>query len=241
MVFGACKKKEAPAVVEEAPASEAKETDTTATMAEEPTLQHVGKDAKPGSAKATFHPSKAATQAGFSEKGHFVVQVSIFKSKKKAAALVEKLAQAGFPAYVAEVENPIPEMAGTWHRVRVGNFMRVSDAKAFGENTLSGMGYQFWVDNKKNDAVAGNGSYTAPAPEPSYQRSSVPAAVPSEPAAPSEPATPPTETWGAPEPEKTPEPVAPSSSTIPKTTPSPSGTPATKSPNDTGKVNLDEW
>ncbi len=229
-------------MIEEAPASEATETDTSATMAEEPTLQHVGKDAKPGSAKATFHPSKAATQAGFSENGRYVVQVSIFKNKKPAAALVEKLAQAGFPAYVAEVENPTPEMAGTWHRVRVGNFMRVSDAKAFGDNTLAGMGYQFWVDNKKNDAVGGDGSYSAPAPEPSYQHSSMPAAMPAEPVAPSEPAAPPVETWGAPEPEKTPEAVnTPEPAAVHNSRPVPSGTPATKSPSDTGKVNLDEW
>ena len=97
LILTACKKKDPPPVIEEAPTSETSETDTTATMAEEPTLQHVGKDAKAGSAKATFHPSQAATQAGFSENGRFVVQVSIFKNKQPAARLVEKLAQAGFP------------------------------------------------------------------------------------------------------------------------------------------------
>ena len=39
----ACKKKEAPAVIEEAPAAAAPvETDTSATLAEEPNLQQVG-------------------------------------------------------------------------------------------------------------------------------------------------------------------------------------------------------
>jgi hypothetical protein len=229
LVLGACKKKEAPAIIEEVPAAEATETDTTSTLSEEPDLKQIGgKKAKPGSVKATFHPSAAAGSAGFSEAGHFVIQVSVFKSKNQAAKLVEKLANAGFPAYVAEVENPTPEMPGTYHRVRIGNFMRVADAKAFGDNTLSGMGYQYWVDNKKNDAVGGDGSYSAPVSspatraEPSYK--STPAATPNEPSTPTEPSAPSGETWGTP---KSEEPAAPAGESWgnPSTTEAPVATP----------------
>ena len=255
VLFSGCKKdKEAPAVIEEVPTTAATpETDTSATLSEEPSLKQIGKDAKPGSAKKTFHPgaspSASADKAGFSDAGHYVVQVAVFKSKRQAASLVEKLANAGYPAYVAEVENPVPALSGTYHRVRIGKFLKIPDARAFGENTLKPMGYEFWVDNKKNDAVGGDGSgYTAPAPASEAAPEAPPvsrksrkkkaaaeaAAMPSsEPAAPSEPAVPSGETWGNP---KTSEPATPSGETWgnpkteePATLPSePAATPAAK-------------
>lgn len=248
---GCNKEKEAPAIIEEVPAAAAPaETDTSATLAEEPNLQQVGQGTKPGSAKNTFHPSGSADKAGFSEDGRFVVQVAIFKSKRQAAALVEKLANSGYPAYVAEVENPVPDLPGTYHRVRIGKFLKIADARAFGDNTLKPLGYDFWVDNKKNDAVGGDGSgYTAP--EPSYS-APVERAAP----APSEPSTPPGETWGTP---AASEPATPAGETwgtpasdmpgaapsepanTAKTPKAPETPAATPPPADTGKVNLDEW
>ncbi|MDB5105023.1 MAG: Sporulation domain protein [Fibrobacteres bacterium] len=250
LISGCKKDKEAPAVIEEVPTTATAETDTSATLAEEPSLQQVGKDAKPGSVKNTFNPnaSPAATQAGFSDAGHYVVQVAVFKSKRQAANLVEKLANSGYPAYVAEVENPVPELAGTYHRVRIGKFLHIPDAKAFGENTLKPMGYDFWIDNKKNDGVGGDGSaYSAPAPEPAAAPvSRRPAA---EPAVPSEPSMPSGETWGTP---KTEEPATPAGETwgTPKSDPpaattstpsAPASSAPAKAASDTGKVNLDEW
>lgn len=233
--FAGCKKdKETPAIIEEVPTTAAAETDTSATLAEEPALQQVGKD-KPGSAKNTFHPNASTDQAGFSDAGRYVVQVAVFKSKRQAANLVEKLANSGYPAYVAEVESPVPDLSGTYHRVRIGKFLNITDAKSFGENTLKPNGYDFWVDNKKNDAVGGDGSgYSAPAAaEPAYSAPAYTPSAPSEPAAPSEPTAPSSETWGAPATEE------------PASIPSSSGTPASSAPAkaaaDTGKVNLDEW
>jgi cell division septation protein DedD len=237
LLFAACKKKEPPAVIEEVPAAAAPvETDTSATLTEEPSLKKVGEENK------TPQHSPAAQQAGFSDHGPFVVQVSVFKGKRQAANLVEKLANQGFPAYVAEVENPTAELSGTWHRVRIGRFARIADARSFGENTLRGMGYDFWVDNKKNDKVgAGEGSYSATPSEPAAPRSRVESAPPAAPSVPSEPAPPAAtgETWGAPKPD---EPAAPAGDAwgTPKTEPAPSepaapagdawGTPKTDQP-----------
>lgn len=228
LVSGCKKDKENSAVVEEVPAAAPpKETDTSATLAEEPNLQQVGKD-KPGSAKNTFHPGKGknaaaapASEAGFSDAGHYVVQVAIFKSKKQAGALVEKLSGQGYPAYVAEVSDPVPQLSGTYHRVRIGKFLKIGDAKAFGDNTLKPLGYDYWVDNKKNDGVGGaGGSYSAPASEPASEPSAE-APAPrkgkkAKTAAAAEPSAPPGGTWGtpseaAPSEPKTAEPAAPSS------------------------------
>lgn len=243
--FASCKDKEPPAVVEEVPASAvAPETDTSATLAEEPSLSQIGKDAKPGSAKNTFHPSGSAEKAGFSESGRYVVQVAIFKSKRQAANLVEKLANSGYPAYVAEVESPVPDLSGTYQRVRIGRFQTITEARSFGDNTLKPNGYDFWVDNKKNDAVGGYGSTYSPASDPapsSYE------STPREPDMPTS-ETPPSQTWSAPASE-TPAPSEPASSETwsspatetPAAVPSTAPSEPAASPVDTGKVNLDEW
>jgi hypothetical protein len=221
--------------VEEVPAAAAVQTDTSATLAEEPDLKKVGDDGKPGQ-KAKV--SAAAQDAGFSDRGSFVVQVSVFKNKRQAASLVEKLANEGYPAYVAEVESPTPDMSGTYHRVRIGRFQRIADARAFGENTLKAQGYSFWVDNKKNDLVGGSGepAYAAPVSRPP------PLVEPREPREPSEPSVPsePTEeAFGTPK-------APPAAATPAETTPAPTPASATRPPEpeakpDSGKINLDEW
>jgi hypothetical protein len=75
-----------------------------------------------------------------------------------ADRLVEKLEAKGFPAYVAEVQNPTPELFGTYYRVRIGRFAQISAARDFGNETLKPLGYEFWVDNKSNDNVGIEGS-----------------------------------------------------------------------------------
>lgn len=240
----ACNKKEAPAVIEEAPAAAPPvETDTSATLAEEPDLQQVGqKSPKNG---GSLSPSPSAEAAGFSQTGSFVVQVSVFKSSRQAAGLVEKLAAQGYPAYVAEVESPTPELSGTYHRVRIGRFQRIADARAFGESTLRPAGYDFWVDNRKNDAVGGGGGYSS---EPASSAPAVASPVeeyrpaepvsPVEPAAPSEPSAPPGDAWGNPKADELPGATPPAAS-APASPAASSPTPAAQP--DTGKVNLDEW
>lgn len=242
--FVGCKKdKEAPAVIEEAPAAAPVETDTSATLSEEPDLQQVGQEGKKAG-RNSLAPSPSAEAAGFSDRGSYVVQVSVFKSSRQAAGLVEKLAAQGYPAYVAQVESPTAEMSGTYHRVRIGRFQKIADAKAFGENTLRPAGYDFWVDNKKNDQVGAGGyssepSYSSPAPQPVEE-----IRAPAEPPAPSEPAAPAGDAWGTP---KTEEPAAPAGDAwgTPKTDELPGSAPtqptASPTPKDTGKVNLDEW
>ncbi|MBD3239996.1 MAG: hypothetical protein GF331_05375, partial [Chitinivibrionales bacterium] len=89
----------------------------------------------------------------FVEDGNYVVQVSCVGSQRLAEENAAKLQDRGWPAYVAEVETPTPELPGTYYRIRIGSFFGVSAAKAFGENVLLPEGYDFWVDNKSNDNV----------------------------------------------------------------------------------------
>lgn len=108
----------------------------------------------------TFSPSSSASTStvDFSENGKYVVQISCVKSQKFADKMADGLKDKGYPAYAAEVQNPTPSLSGAYYRVRIGGFKTISIAKAFGENTLSPNGYQYWVDKKSNDKVGLEGS-----------------------------------------------------------------------------------
>ncbi len=135
--------------------------------------------------KETFTPSGKASESNtnyggkteFNENGRYVLQVSTVRSHSFAEKIKNKLENAGFPAYVAEVENPTPALSGTYYRIRIGAFSTISAAREFGENTLKSLGYDYWIDNKSNDLVGIDGSalgnsgssyssdsYSAPAP-----------------------------------------------------------------------------
>lgn len=121
----------------------------------------------------------------FADDGRYVVQVSCVASPRLGTDVAEKLRARGYPAYVAEVQNPTPELIGTYHRVRIGSFHTVSAARNFGNNVLVPAGYEFWVDNKSNDNVGMDGyGLGEPAAssgyESSYQASTEPAAAPAQ-------------------------------------------------------------
>jgi hypothetical protein len=114
------------------------------------------------SAKETFTPSGTSSFSGtyqpsFSSSGRYVLQISTVRSGSFADKLKGKLEKAGYPAYVAEVQNPTPALSGTYYRIRVGAFATISAAKEFGENVLKSLGYEYWVDNKANDLVGIDG------------------------------------------------------------------------------------
>jgi hypothetical protein len=115
----------------------------------------------------------------FAPDGRFVVQISCVISRGLADRLVKKMEEKNFPAYVAEVVNPTPDLQGTYYRVRIGGFNGVSAARAFAEKALVPEGYQYWVDNRSNDAVGMSGSglgETAPSSYSSPASSPAPAA-----------------------------------------------------------------
>lgn len=96
----------------------------------------------------------------FSENGRYVVQISCIASEEIAEDVARKLEKKGYHVYLAEVDNPTPQLIGHYFRVRIGGFDNISDAKAFGEGHLVPAGYDYWVDNKSNDNVGvGGDSY----------------------------------------------------------------------------------
>ncbi|MFP4163109.1 MAG: SPOR domain-containing protein, partial [Chitinispirillaceae bacterium] len=94
----------------------------------------------------------------FSENGRYSVQVATHATRATADQLSSEFNGNGYPAYVAEVENPTPELIGTYYRIRIGTFDWYSQAKAFGENILRTAGYDYWIDRKSNDNVGIEGA-----------------------------------------------------------------------------------
>ena len=118
------------------------------------------KASKNASAKGqTFSPTSSVTASSeeFSENGRYVVQVACVPTKVLAEKLAAHLKEKNFPAYTAAVQNPTPQLSGTFYRVRIGGFKGLAAAKNFGENSLTAAGYQYWVDKKSNDNVGMEG------------------------------------------------------------------------------------
>ena len=58
----------------------------------------------------------------------YTIQVGSFQSKEQAKKLADTLERKGYPAYIVSTNIP---MQGTWHRVRVGHFETMNEAKRF--------------------------------------------------------------------------------------------------------------
>ncbi|MGD9201354.1 MAG: SPOR domain-containing protein [Chitinispirillia bacterium] len=101
--------------------------------------------------------TRMRSQPQFFPNGRYVVQVTCVQSKNFARKIAIKLEDRGYPAYIAEVENPTPDLTGLYHRVRIGGFPSYSSAKAFGEDFLVSDGYKYWVDNRSNDNIGFSG------------------------------------------------------------------------------------
>jgi hypothetical protein len=100
----------------------------------------------------TFSMNEPASYTpAFTSRGAYVTQVATMVSRFLADELATELKEKGYPAYVALVQNPRPELTGTYYRVRIGRFASIEDARAFGENVLKPSSYSFWVDRKSND------------------------------------------------------------------------------------------
>ncbi len=125
---------------------------------------------------ATFHPNKKSkgekakhgtasksVPSSSSGSGNYVIQVSVFKSKSQAEHFASGMQSSDHTVYVAEVENPTPDLSGTYYRVRIGDFGSREEADAYGKSK----GFDYWVDAKANDNMGGGSTSSSNAPVPS--------------------------------------------------------------------------
>lgn len=115
------------------------------------------KPVTPPPAASSRAPMSSSYETEFVEGGRYVVQVSTVASQALAESNAANLKAKGYPAYVAEVQNPTPELIGTYYRVRIAAFSGISKARQFGDDILVPAGYEYWVDNRSNDNVGVEG------------------------------------------------------------------------------------
>lgn len=139
--------------------------------------------------ESTIEDFPTSSQPEFSPGGRYVVQVSCVISKNLAQNVASQLESKGYPTYIAEVENPTPDLMGMYYRIRIGGFTGVSKARDFGENHLTRDGYEFWVDNRSNDNVGMGGQGLGESSSGGYEGTYTPEPEPA--------ATAPSEDWTA--------------------------------------------
>ncbi|MDR3001238.1 MAG: SPOR domain-containing protein [Fibromonadaceae bacterium] len=111
--------------------------------------------AAPTPAPAPVIPAATFMSAGNVEQlssGRYTIQIAVFPSEASAKALVKRMSDNGINAYYTRVNNPA-QLLGTYYRVRVGYFNGKSAAENFAETRLRPLGYAWWVDGSRNDAV----------------------------------------------------------------------------------------
>ncbi len=74
------------------------------------------------------HEKKLTNKIYFSD-GKYMVQLSSWRDSERASQIVEKLYENGFNAFV--VKAFLPQLGGTWYRVRIGFFDTLKEAKEF--------------------------------------------------------------------------------------------------------------
>lgn len=129
--------------------------------------------------KALASNKKTTTSAPKSKAnpdGRYVLQVSCVASSELAEKIAKKLEKTGYPVYIAEVQNPTPQLIGNYFRIRIGGFSDRNSAKAFGDSQLTPNGFSFWVDTRSNDNIGGASSSKPSKTEPSKTEEPTPAA-----------------------------------------------------------------
>jgi len=145
-----------------------------------------GEDPKPAKPVKPVSPGK-----GVVKEGAYTLQVGIYSSEALARKRALALENQGFPAYVARVNNPKPDMQGTYYRVRVGSFASSADARAYGATNLAPAGVDFWADLKGRDTQPVQQVFkpkTLPPPAPVAPAAPKPTAVAPKPTPPPAPA-----------------------------------------------------
>ena len=81
----------------------------------------------------------------YDPRGAFTVQVAGYRDKEKAQAFVQKLSEAGYPAY------GVARPDGIEMRVRIGYFTTGEEAEAFGRRFQADQQMEYWVDKRENE------------------------------------------------------------------------------------------
>jgi len=82
--------------------------------------------------------------------GKYTVQVSSWQTRRRAERDAERFSAKGFRAYVQSAD--LPELGGTWYRVRVGSYATRGEAREMAEQLAGLLESGYWLDRyQKNE------------------------------------------------------------------------------------------
>jgi cell division protein FtsN len=132
------KEKEEEAAAQETPATEvAAQPETTTAVA-----------APPETALRVEPAPQPAPTVQRDERGRYTVQVSSWRTRRKAEAQAELLRREGYDAYV---QRAVLDNGETWYRVRVGAFATVEEARQFAATLSDQLESGYWVDRLRGE------------------------------------------------------------------------------------------
>ena len=102
-----------------------------------------GVAATPGAMKTS---AAAPTQKLADMKGDFTVQVAAFRDKKRADVIVDRLVDAGYPAFA----ETIPMKGTDWFTVRIGHYASRADAKKAVGDFASELQSNYYIEKVKS-------------------------------------------------------------------------------------------
>jgi cell division protein FtsN len=89
-------------------------------------------------------PAQPPPQVVIDAEGKYTVQVSSWRTRRRAELDAQRFSAKGFNAYVQSAE--IPELGGTWYRVRVGSYATRGEAREMADQLAGLLESGYWVD-----------------------------------------------------------------------------------------------
>ena len=104
------------------------------------------KGAKPAETKKDGGQTSASMGKLSSMQGNYTVHVSAFRDKKQADRIVNRLEDAGYPAFVETV----PMKGVNWYTVRIGRYPSRTDAKKAIQDFALELRSSYWIDRVRS-------------------------------------------------------------------------------------------
>lgn len=135
---------------EQAPAQE--QPEAAAQPAETPAQQPASSEAEQVPAQATPEEPQPTVvrESESSEYGFYTIQLSAWRTEAKARSQARHYQDLGLEAYVQRAEMP---GMGTWYRVRVGKYPRLSEARRAAQALVNIPFDRVWLDNFMSEEV----------------------------------------------------------------------------------------
>ncbi|MDZ7359212.1 MAG: SPOR domain-containing protein [candidate division KSB1 bacterium] len=89
-------------------------------------------------------PAQPPPQVVMDTEGRYTVQVSSWRTQRRAERDAQRFSEKGFNAYVQSAY--IPSLGGTWYRVRVGAYATKAEAREMAARLTELLESGYWVD-----------------------------------------------------------------------------------------------